>query len=66
MLRCRQHKFETNQEYFERFKNATGVITQYDGPIGKDTGLISHIGSEEDAQEKFLAVGMVQKSDELR
>ena len=28
---CRQHKFETNQEYFERFKNATRVMTKHDG-----------------------------------
>ena len=33
VFRCCQHKFETNQEYFERFKNYTSVITQYDGLI---------------------------------
>ena len=56
---CRQKKFETNQEYFERFKNATGVITQYDGSIGQETGLVVHPVLKEDAQETFLAVGLV-------
>ena len=27
--------------------------------------LVNHLGSKEDAQEKFLAVGMVQNSDEV-
>ena len=31
VFRRRQYKFETNQEYFERFKNATRVMTKYDG-----------------------------------
>ena len=61
VFRYRQHKFETNQEYFERFKNSTSFITQYDGSIGQDTGLISHLGSKEGAQEKLLAFGMVHK-----
>ena len=39
------------------------VITQYDGSIGKDTGLVNHLGSKEDGQEKFLAVGLLQNSD---
>ena len=47
VFRCRQHKFETNQDYFERFKNATSVIIQYYGPIRQYKGLIIHLGSKE-------------------
>ena len=42
------------------------VITQYVGSIGQYTGLVNHLGSKEDAQETFLAVKMVQSSDEIR
>ena len=66
VLRCRQQKFETNQDYFEHFKNATNVITQYDGSIRQYTGLVKHLGSKEDANKEFLAVGLVQNSDEVR
>ena len=66
VFRCRQQKFVTNQEYFERFKNSTSIITQYEGPIGQNTGLVNHLRSKEDAQEKFLAVGLVQNSEKLR
>ena len=66
VFRCRQHKFETNEDYFERFNNSMSVITQYDGSVGQDTGLLNHLGSKKDAQEKFLAVGLVQNSDKVR
>ena len=46
VLRCRKQKLETNQEYFESFKNDMKIITQYDGSIGKDTGLVNHLGSK--------------------
>ena len=42
------------------------VITQYDGSIGKYTGLVNRLGSQEDAQEKFLVVRLVQNSDKVR
>ena len=48
---CRQQKIETNQEYFERFKNAMSIITQHEGSIGQETGLVNHLGSKEDTQE---------------
>ena len=66
MFCCRKHKFETNQEYFDIFNNAMRVITQYDGSIGQDMGLVRHLVPKEDAQEKFLAVGLVQNSEKLR
>ena len=66
VFQCRQHKFETNKEYFECFKNYTSVITQYDGSIRQYTGLVNHLGSKEDAQENFLAVRLVQNSDDVR
>ena len=43
-----------------------GVITQYDGSAGQETGLNNHLGSKEDVQEKFLEVGLVQNSYEVR
>ena len=46
VFRCRQKKFEKNQEFFERFKNSTRIITQYDGSIGQDMGLVNHLGSK--------------------
>ena len=63
VFRCRKHKFETNQYYFESFKDATSIITQYDGSIGQDRGLVNQLGSKEDVQEKFLAVGLIHNSD---
>ena len=42
------------------------VITKHDRSIGLSMGLVNHLGPKEDSHEKFLAVGMVQKSDELR
>ena len=41
------------------------IITQNDGSIGQDTGLVNHLGQKEDAQETFLSVGMVQNSDKV-
>ena len=35
VLRYMQQEFETNQEFFGRFKNFTSNITQYDGSIGQ-------------------------------
>ena len=66
VLRCRQHRFETKQEYFGSFNNATSVISQHAGSIGQDAGLVIHLGSKEDTQEKFLEVRLVHKSDEER
>ena len=42
------------------------TITKYYGSIRQDTGLVNHLGSKEDAQEKLLAVGMVHNSDKVR
>ena len=39
------------------------IITQYYGSIVQDTGLVNHLGSKEDAQKKFLAFELIQKSD---
>ena len=66
VFQYRQYKFGRNQELFERFKNATSVITQYDGSIEQNTGLVNHLGSKEYAQEKFLEFGLVQNPDEVR
>ena len=66
VFRFRQQKFGTNQDFFERFKNSTSVLTEYDGSIAQDMGLVNHRGSKEDVQGEFLAVGLVQKSDEVR
>ena len=66
VFRYRQQKFETNQEYFKRFKNVTSVIVQYDGSLGQGTVLINHLGSKEDAQENFLAVQLVHNLYEVR
>ena len=51
VFQCSQHKFETNQEYFEQFKNATSVINQYDRSIIHETDLVNHLGPKEDAQK---------------
>ena len=66
VFRFRQQIFEKKLDYFERFKNITSVITQYDGSIGQHMGLVNHLGSKEYAQEKFLAVRLVHNSDEVR
>ena len=65
MFQCRQQNFETYLELFEYFKYATIVITQYDGSIGQDMGLVNHLGSKEDVQKMFLEVRLVHKSDEV-
>ena len=46
----------------ERFKKATYVAVQYDSSIVQGMGFVNHLGSKEDAQEKFLAVKLVQNS----
>ena len=66
VFQCRQHKFENILEFFERFKNSTSVIIQYESSIRQGTGLVRHFGSKEDVQEKFLAVRLVQNSYEVR
>ena len=45
-FRFRQHKFENNQEYFERFNNATSVINKYYRSIRQDARLVNHLGSK--------------------
>ena len=41
MFPYRQQKIETNKELFESFINDMRVITQYDGLIRQDTGIIN-------------------------
>ena len=41
------------------------VITQHGGSIVQEPGLVNNLGSKEDAKETFLAVKMVQSSDEI-
>ena len=60
---CMQQRFETDQEFFERFKNFMRVITQYELSIGQETGLVNRLGSKEYIQEIFLAFGLVKNSD---
>ena len=66
VFQCRQQELKTNQYLFNRNKNSTSVITQYDVSIGKNTALVHQPGSKEDAQEKFLDVRLIQNSDEVR
>ena len=66
VLWCRQQKFDTNQDFFEQFKDAKWVIIQYDGSIVQVMDLINNLGSKEDEQEKLLAVRLVQKYNEVR
>ena len=42
------------------------IIAKYDGSIRQETVPVNHLGSKEDAKEKFLAVRMVQNSDKVR
>ena len=46
VIRFSQQKFETNQEFFERFKNSASFITQYERSIRQDTGIINHLSSK--------------------
>ena len=46
-----QYEFETCQEFFERSKNSTSVITQYYVSIRQDMGVVNQLGPKEYAQE---------------
>ena len=50
LFQCRQHIFDMNQKFSDRFNKSASIIIQYDGSIRKSKSLINYLGSKEDVQ----------------